>query len=226
VVSVAKRHRAPNQSLADAVADGNLGLLKAVERYEWRLGYKFSTYATWWIRQAISRGGTGSRRALTMSASTDGQVRSVYRTRAQLEERLGRSPSVDELASATGLSRKLVVRYLTLGMPATSLDAAAPGHRESLRADVATDDAPEPLAELSSAMAAYEVRRLLDRLDARDHRILELRFGLGDGAPHSYAEVATLIGTTPGRVRQIELRIFARLRRTTLGQDTQALLAS
>jgi RNA polymerase sigma factor (sigma-70 family) len=215
VVSLAKQHRHRDQALADAIADGNVGLLKAVERYDWRLGFKFSTFATWWIRQAITRGGVRSRRALTMSPSTDLQVRRVYRSRGQLEEVLGRPPTSDEVARATGLSRTLVVRYLTLGTPAVSVDAL----------DVAANGR-EPLDELAPSVAAEEVRRLLSRLDARERRILELRFGLGNTAPHSYAEVANLLGTTPGRVRQIEHRVFSRLRRTSLGQGAHELLAS
>jgi RNA polymerase sigma factor (sigma-70 family) len=226
VVSVAKRYRTPDQALADAIADGNLGLLKAVERYDWRPGFKFSTYATLWIRQAVSRGGTRSRRALTMSASTDQHVRSVYRARAQLEEVLGRSPTVDELASSTQLSRALVMKYLALGVPPVSLDAPATNHGDGSGLDIAAVDAREPLDEISAEMATEEVGRLLDRLGVRDRRILELRFGLGGTPPHTYAEVARLLGTTPGRVRQLELRIFSRLRRTTLGQGAQALLAS
>jgi RNA polymerase sigma factor (sigma-70 family) len=226
VVCVAKMHHSATQSLADAIADGNLGLLKAVERYDWRRGFKFSTYATWWIRQAISRGDTRSHRALTMSAHTDQQVRRLYRSRAELEEVLGRAPTIDELVRTTGLSDTLVIRYLMLGVPAISLDAPAPDQHQRSAIDVAADKVAGPLDELASKLAAQEVRRLLCRLDPRDRRILELRYGLGETTPHSYAEVAKLFGTTPGRIRQIETRIFSRLRRTTLGQGTHALLAS
>jgi len=215
VVSLAKQHRDRREALPDAIADGNVGLLKAVERYDWRLGFKFSTYATWWIRQAICRGRAASQRALTMSASTDLQIRSVYRCRGQLAEVLGRAPTTDEIARATGLNHTLVVRYLTLGTPAVCLDAVD-----------AASPAREPLDEFAASVATEEVRRLLGRLDGRHRRILELRFGLGNTAPHSYAEVAELLGTSPERIRQIERRIFSRLRRTSLGQGAHELLAS
>jgi RNA polymerase primary sigma factor len=222
VVALAKRRRAATQSLLDAVADGNLGLLKAVERYDWRCGFKFSTHATWWIHQAISRGARLGR-ALTMSSNTDLRVRSVYRTRSHLEAALGRAPTIDELAAASGSSPALVVRYLTIGEPAIQLDAPLDGNTPM--EEMIPDSTPTASEQVPADLIRTQVHRLLCRLQPEERRIVEMRFGLDDGAGRTYAEVGAVIGVSAERIRQIEVRAFARLRRTPLGQQSLALLA-
>ena len=226
VVSLAKQHRGIRQSVLDAIGDGNVGLMKAVDRYDWRAGFRFSTHAAWLIRDAITCGGARLDRTLAMSASTDRQVRSLHRSRSQLEQDLGRPPTVDELAAETGMSHRLVVRYLALGVPALSLDApAADGSGRSAH-DVVADACQEPLADLSAGLMAEEVRGILAKLQPRERRMLQLRFGLEGFTPHTYVEAAGLLGLSPERVRQIEHRVLTRLRRTRQGVDAAALIAS
>lgn len=224
VVAVAKQHRAPTHSLLDAIADGNLGLLEAVEHYDWRDGRPFSSRATWFIRKAISRGGRVGR-ALSMSASTDARVRTVYRALAVLEQERAHPPTVEELADATGLSAGRVARYLALGIPAESLDALPTADNHTPLGDIVADPV-QPSDTATTDLVNGEVQHLLERLEPSARRILELRFGLNGATPHTYAEVGAVLGVSAQRVRQIEMRTFARLRRTVRAHESHALLAA
>ena len=213
VVSIARRFSATGLPLGDLVQEGNLGLLRAVEKFDWRKGFKFSTYATWWIRQAIARGAADrGARAIRLPVHVDEQVGRLRRTQTRLHELLGREPTDDELADELEMSTNKIIRLKDTARAVTSLDAPV-GEDGAALADFLEDDSavgPDELAVETVGREALE--QALNALPARERQVLILRFGLDSGTPRTLEEVGAVMGFSRERARQVERDALASLR--------------
>jgi RNA polymerase sigma factor (sigma-70 family) len=204
VVTIAKRFRASGVAFEDLVQEGNLGLLHAVEKFDWRKGFRFSTYATWWIRQAITRGIRNTGAAVYLPADAAGRLRDVQRSAEELERSLGRLPTPAEVARATGLTERRVVEAFTTPSEAHSLSEPVAGTEDGELGDLLADEgALDPFEAVVAGLRPAQLRRLLDLLDPRSRALLEQRFGLGDAEPASLEDLAISFGITRERVRQL-----------------------
>ena len=213
VVTIARRFTATGLPLGDLVQEGNLGLMRAVEKFDWRLGFKFSTYATWWIRQAIARGAADrGTRAIRLPVHVDEQMGRLWRTRTRLHERLGREPTDDELADALDVPVGKVARLKDTAQAVTSLDAPV-GEDGAHLQDLLDDSAAGPDELAVAAVGREALEQALDALPDREREVLVLRFGLDSGTPRTLAEVGSVMGFSRERARQVERDALAALRR-------------
>jgi RNA polymerase nonessential primary-like sigma factor len=213
VVSVAKRYQRPGVELLDLVHAGNIGLLRAVERFDWRLGNKFSTYATWWIRQSIIRELGDAGRAIRLPVHLREQVVSLSRARDRLRAELGHEPSVDEIASDVGASADRVQELLAVADDVVSLSLPVGESDDRELSDLVADSGVvDPAEKVAGSAEQHEVRALLTHLTEHQATVLRLRFGLDGGEPRSLEEVGRTLGISRERVRQLEARALRRLR--------------
>jgi RNA polymerase primary sigma factor len=214
VVTIARRFSATGLPIGDLVQEGNLGLMRAVEKFDWRLGFKFSTYATWWIRQAIARGAADrGTRAIRLPVHVDEQMGRLWRTRARMQELLGREPTDDELADAMGMPVDRILRLKDTTQAVTSLDAPI-GEDGAHLQDLLEDDSAMGPDELAvEAIGREALEQVLDALPDRERQVLVLRFGLDSGTPRTLEEVGTVMGFSRERARQVERDALASLRR-------------
>jgi RNA polymerase primary sigma factor len=212
VVSVAKRYRYTSLSLLDLVQEGNLGLMKAVDRFQYRRGFKFSTYATWWIRQAISRAINETGRTIRLPAHMIDAVNRVAAARRVFVAELDREPTVQELAARTRMSTEKVMLALRSGAPVISLDTPA-GEDVVFGEFVPDRGALSPEVPLLEEDVKKRAKLALESLNERERRVLELRFGIAGTRQHTLEEVGDRLGVSRERVRQIEKMALARLRR-------------
>jgi len=225
VVSVARRYSASGVPIADIVQEGNLGLLRAVQRFEWERGFKFSTYAAWWIRQAITRGIAESARTIRLPVHLHDQVGRVRRARLDLEAALGRKPTCDEVATVTGDDPAEVLASLDWDRDMRSLEEPVRAEADLVLSDVVADPRAIPEDTAIEGLQAATVEDLLRPLDPRERRILRLRFGVDRGEPRTFPEVAAELGLSKERIRQLELRAFCKLRHPSTGVTKEGLLA-
>jgi RNA polymerase sigma factor (sigma-70 family) len=217
VVSIAKRYQGVDLPLLDLVQDGNLGLIHAVEKYDWRKGFKFSTYATWWIRQAITRGIANTGRTVRLPIHAGELLNRVAQARVRLEANLGRRPTIAELAEDLSLDRYKVIEIMRYVTEPISLSEPLRSGSDRELGDVLEDhSAVSPFEAAAASLLSAEIAKMLVVLDDRELAIIQLRFGLDRGEPRTLDEVGVHFNLTRERIRQIQDRAISKLRHPTL----------
>jgi RNA polymerase primary sigma factor len=212
VMSITRNYTRAGVPLLDLIQEGNLGLIRAVEKFDYTLGYKLSTYATWWIRQAISRALAEQGRTIRLPVHVADQVRRVTRARRTLGQKFNRDPSIEEIALEADLTPAKVESLLELVQDHVSLDTPV-GDGESVMSDLIEDvNALAPEVETAEKLRSSELAVALLRLNPRQQRVLTERFGLDGGKPKTLEEVGVILGVTRERVRQLETRALRELR--------------
>ena len=227
VISVAKKYIGRGVPFLDLIQEGNIGLIRAANKFNYRLGHKFSTYATWWIRQAVTRAIADQSRTIRVPVHMGDQINKLLRTSHRLTQELGREPSTEELAAALEIPTRKAEEMLRVARRPLSLEMPTDEEGDSELGDFIRDEeSPAPDERVTSEMLRELLRTILQDLPPREVRILQMRYGLVDGETYTLEEVGKKLGVTRERVRQIEAQALSRLRHPTHARKLRDFLRS
>ncbi len=226
VVSVAKRYVGRGMLFLDLIQEGNLGLIKAVDKFDYKKGFKFSTYATWWIRQAITRAIADQARTIRIPVHMVETINKLIRINRQLLQEYGRDPRPEEIAKVMGITEEKVREIIKVAQEPVSLETPIGEEEDSHLGDfIPDDDAPAPAEVAAFAMLKEQLHEVLDTLTAREEKVLRLRFGLDDGRARTLEEVGREFNVTRERIRQIEAKALRKLRHPSRSKKLRDFLS-